>query len=189
MDNGLSASDVALMNRDGFGGDGFMWIFGLLILLGLFNGGFNGGGSYATSNEVQRGFDTQNLQAQTRDILTAVTNGTAQSVAASNQVYHDLQTALYDKYGELARDISGLALSNAQLLANQNECCCSTKMLIQESTQKVLDTLAQNKIEALQQQINALQLQAATAGVLRYPTGWTYNAGAFPPVTTTGTTA
>ena len=58
------------------------------------------------------------------------------------------------------------------------------------NTQKVLDVLAQNKIEALQQQVNALQLQAATAGVLRYPTGWTYNAGVFPPVTTTtgGTT-
>ena len=33
MENGLSASDVALMNRDtGFGGEAFMWIFALLIL-------------------------------------------------------------------------------------------------------------------------------------------------------------
>ena len=208
MDSNLSASDVALMSKGGFGGDGFMWIFGLLILMGMFNGGWGGNNianaigyeNLATSSEVQRGFDTQNLQAQTRDILAAVTGGTAQSVAATNQVYHDLQTVVSDKYSELARDIAGLAMADANALANQNQCCCEIKMLIQESaaqnrydsamnTQKILDVLSQNKIEALQQQINALQLQAATAGVLRYPTGWTYNAGTFPPVTTTGVAA
>jgi len=42
--------------------------------------------------------------------------------------------------------------------------------------------IAQNKIEALQQQVNALQLKEATAGVLRYPTSWTYGAGPFPPL-------
>lgn len=189
-------------------GDGFMWIFGLLILMGMFNGGWGGNNfanavgyeNLATSNEVQRGFDNQNLQAQTRDILAAVTNGTAQSVAATNQTFHDIQTVVSDKYGELARDIAALAVGQANTLANQNECCCSIKMLIQENaaqnrydaamnTQKILDVLSQNKIEALQQQVNALQLQAATAGVLRYPTGWTYNAGVFPPTTTTPTTA
>lgn len=46
MENGLNASDVALLSRDnsggfGFGGDG-AWIFGLLVLLGLFNGGLGG---------------------------------------------------------------------------------------------------------------------------------------------------
>ena len=206
MDNSLSASDVALMNRDGFAGDGFMWIFGLLILMGMFNGGWGnnnfanaiGYENLATSNEVQRGFDNQNLQAQTRDILSAVTNGTAQSVAATNQTFHDIQTVVSDKYSELARDIAGLALAQANALANQNQCCCDVKMLIQETsaqnrydaamnTQKILDVLSQNKIEALQQQVNALQLQAATAGVLRYPTGWTYNAGVFPPTTSTTT--
>lgn len=206
MDNSLSASDVALMSRDGFAGDGFMWIFGLLILMGMFNGGWGnnnfanaiGYENLATSNEVQRGFDNQNLQAQTRDILSAVTSGTAQSVAATNQTFHDIQTIVSDKYSELARDIAGLALAQSNALANQNQCCCDVKMLIQETsaqnrydaamnTQKILDVLSQNKIEALQQQINNLQLQAATAGVLRYPTGWTYNAGVFPPTTSTTT--
>jgi hypothetical protein len=44
--------------------------------------------------------------------------------------------------------------------------------------------ISQNKIEALQAQINQLQLAAATAGVLRYPTSWTYAAGQFPPAVT-----
>lgn len=69
-----------------FGGNGFMGIFGLLILLGMFNGGFGGFGGgaqqYATRDQVQNGFDTQNLQSQTRDILAAVTGGTAQAIAA-----------------------------------------------------------------------------------------------------------
>ena len=48
MDSGtLSASDIALLSGNNgfgdFGGNSFMWIFGLLILLGLFNGGFGGG--------------------------------------------------------------------------------------------------------------------------------------------------
>lgn len=209
MDNALSASDVALMSRNnGFGGDGFMWIFGLLILLGMFNGGWGPNNGFAnaigyenlaTSNEVQRGFDNQSLQAQTRDILSAVTSGTAQSVAASNQVYHDLQAALSDKYSELARDIAGLAVNQTAAIANQNQCCCDIKMLVQETsaqnrydaalnTQKILDAISQNKIEALQQKINSLELQQATAGMLRYPSSWAYNAGVFPPTVTAPTT-
>ena len=202
MDNGLTASDVALMNRGDFGGEGFMWVFGLLILMGMFNGGWGGNAAaalgyenLATSAEVQRGFDTQNIQAQTRDILSAVTGGTAQSVAAANEVYHNLNTVISDKYSELARDIAGLAVNQTAAIANQNQCCCDVKMLIQETsaqnrydavlnTQKILDALAQNKIEALQDKVHYLELQQATAGMLRYPTGWTYNAGVFLPTTT-----
>lgn len=213
METGLSASDVALMNRDGFGGDAFMWIFALLILAGGGFGGFGGwgDGGAATSAEVQRGFDTQNLQAQTRDIMAAVNAGTAQSVAATNQTFHDNLAAMQNLYNETSRDISNLALGQAQLLANQNECCCSTKMELAQNrydsamntaainetttmqTQKILDALAQNKIESLQAQVNALELQNAVAGVVRYPSTWSYDAGKSPFCTctttpTTGTT-
>ncbi len=212
MENGLSASDVALMNRDGFGGDAFMWIFALLILAGGGFGGFGGwggDGAVASSAEVQRGFDTQNLQAQTRDIMAAVNAGTAQSVAATNQTFHDNLAAMQNLYNETSRDISTLALGQAQLLANQNECCCSTKMELAQNrydaamntaainetttmqTQKILDALAQNKIESLQAQVNALELQNAVAGVVRYPSTWSYDAGKSPfctcATTTTGT--
>ena len=34
-------------------------------------------------------------------------------------------------------------------------------------------------------QINALQLQNAMSGVLRFPNAWTFNGGVFPPVVTT----
>ena len=210
MENGgLTASDVALLNNDGMGGwNGMIWLFAILALMG---GGFGGWGNnnfanaigyenLATSNEVQRGFDNQNQMANQREILSAVTNGTAQSVAATNQSFHDTLAAITDKYGELQRDIAGLAVGQANALANQNACCCETKQMIMQNNydgamrdantnanltaqiQSVKDMIAQNKIEALQGQVNQLQLAQATSGVLRFPNSWSYGAGPFPPI-------
>ena len=46
--------------------------------------------------------------------------------------------------------------------------------------QKVLDALCQGKIDALQAQVNQLQMQNALCGVVRYPNATTYNAGGNP---------
>lgn len=213
MENGLSASDVALLNRDngfGWGGDGgaFMWIFALLILAGGGFGGWNNNGfnnaigyeNLATSNEVQRGFDNQNSMANEREILSAVTSGTAQSVAATNQSFHDMLNVVQDKYNEITRDVAGLAVGQANLLAKENECCCETKQMIMQNNydaamrdaatnanftaqiQGVKDMIAQDKIEALQAQVSQLQLAQATSGMLRFPNSWSYGAGPFPPI-------
>ena len=223
MENGnLSASDVALLSGNGnngaWGDASFMWIFALLLLAGNGFGGWGGNNGFAnaigyenlaTSNEVQRGFDNQNSMANQRDILAAVTNGTAQAVSATNQTFHDTISVLSDKYAEITRDIGNLSLAQQQALANQNACCCDTRMAIMDAsaginagiaqsrydsamntaainanttaqTQRILDTLSQNKIEELQSKVNALELQNAMAGVLRYPNSWTYNAGTNP---------
>ena len=50
-------------------------------------------------------------------------------------------------------------------------------------TQKILDAIMGNRMADMQSQINALQLQAATSNVLRFPNAWTFNGGVFPPVT------
>ena len=186
-------------------GGGFIWAFLIFALL-MGNGGFgfgNGNGnSNAIQNDINRGFDNQNLQAQTRDILTAVNAGTAQSVAASNQVFHDLSNSLGDKYSELARDVASVNQSVAQAIANQNECCCGTKLMLSEGfgqsrfynamntaainavttaqTQKILDAMAQNKIESLQSRVNQLETQNLLGNVVRYPTSMSYNAGTSP---------
>ena len=208
-----STGITPVMNKGDGGMNGFMGIFGLLILLGILNGGFGGGwgggngNSNAIQNDINRGFDNQNLQAQSRDILGAVSAGTAQSVAATNQVYHDIVNNLGDKYMELARDVAGVQGSVAAAIANQNECCCSTKLLISESTaglsaqiaqnkydnalalagleQRLTSKMDQNEITALRDQIQQLQLAQATSGMLRFPSAWTYNGGVFPPVTPT----
>lgn len=125
MDNGgLTASDVALLNGgegcNGWGG--MIWLFAILALMGGGFGNWGGNNNNALQADVNRGFDNQNLQAQTRDILAAVTAGTAQSVATSNQVYHDVVNYMGDKYNELQRDVAGLAVGQANLLANQAQC-------------------------------------------------------------------
>jgi len=214
MDSNGGITPVMNMGDNCGMGNGFMGIFGLLILLGILNGGFGGngfGGGNGNANAIQadvnRGFDNQNLQAQTRDVLGAVTAGTAQSVAATNQVYHDIVGNLGDKYMELARDVAGVQGAVAQAIANQNECCCGTKLLISESTAGLSAQIAQNKydnalalagleqrltakmdqdeITNLRGQIQQLQLNQAMCGVVRYPMGWTYGAGPFPPAATT----
>ena len=208
----LSASDVALLaNKDNMWGDSsFLWIFALLILA---NGGFGFGGNnfanaigyenLATSNEVQRGFDNQNSMANEREILAAVNAGTAQAVGATNQVYHDVVNYVGDKYDELARDIAGVAIAQQQTIANQNECCCSTKMLMSEigaginaglaqnrydaalntaainantteQAQRILDAITGNRMADMQNQINALELQNQLASVVRYPSNTFY---------------
>ena len=200
--NGYSLSDIgALMGNGGFGGNS--WIMLLFFFVLFANGGAWGGNNqYATSNEVQRGFDNQNTMANQREILSAVNAGTAQSVAATNQVFHDLVGYVGDKYAELDRDVLGVSAGIQQAIANQNACCCDTKMLISETaaqnrydalkntneinavtigqTQKILDALAQNKIEALQSKVQALELAQATGNVVRYPTTFSYNAGPSP---------
>lgn len=215
--NGLSVSDVAALSGGGFGGfgGGFEGLIYLAVIASMFGGGWGGfglggnagaamAGNLATQNDIQRGFDAQNSAANQREILAAVTAGTAQSVAATNQSFHDVLGVVQDKYGELQRDIAGLAVGQAQQIAAQNECCCSTKMLIAETGSNLAAQIAQNKYEnalalagmeqritakmdqneitSLRDQIGQLQLAQATAGVLRFPNQWSYGAGPFPPI-------
>lgn len=213
----LSASDVALLSgNNGFGGWGessFFWIFALLILAGGGFGGFGFGNNgfanaigyenLATSNEVQRGFDNQNSMANQRDILAAVNDASARGIATINQVYHDMVGYVGDKYSELDRDIFGVGSSVQQAIANQNECCCSTKQMIFETgaginagiaqnrydaamntaainanttaqTQKILDAIQGNRIADLQDKVNQLELQNQLASVVRYPNNTFY---------------
>ena len=202
-ENGLSASDVALMSRDGDGlgngWSGMIWLFAILAMMG---GGFGwsgtGGNSNAIQNDINRGFDNQNLQAQTRDILAAVNGASMTGVQTTNQVYHDIVGYVGDKYNELQRDVAGLAVGQANLLAHQNECCgtlgrqlmqnnydaamrdAATNANIVAQSQRIVDAITENKIEAMQNRINQLELQNALQGVVRYPNGWTYNAGNSP---------
>ena len=192
MDTGITP--VMPVGNDGaWGGNGFMGIFGLLILLGILNGGFGGFGGgnqqYATRDQVQNGFETQNLQAQTRDIMGAVTNGTAQTIAASTANATNAINAIKDGNANLIREFGNVETALTAIGGKMQECCCEQLRAIDGvnynttvQIQKVLDAIAQNRMADMQNQINALQLQAATSNVLRFPNAWTFNGGIFPPV-------
>ena len=115
-------------SNDGFFGGNGLWLFAILALMWGGNGFFgnnNLGYRPATAEDVNNGFNFNDLQNQNRDIITAITSGTAQAVAATNQTFHDTLNAFNDKYTELQRDIAGLAVGQANLLAKENECCCA----------------------------------------------------------------
>lgn len=194
--------------------EGFEGIIYLALIALMFGGGFGnlfGGGAagaamagnMATQADVQRGFDAMNSQDQQRDILTAVNNGTAQAVAATNQSKYDTINALKDNQMYMFNQIADVRTMEQSILGQTSQCCCDTKQLIQSTAaetnaniaqakyenamnlagleQRLTSKLDQNKIEALQAQVSQLQLQNAMSGVVRFPSGYSYNAGAFPP--------
>ena len=196
---------VMNVGNDGgmFGGSGFMGIFGLLILVGLLNGGFGGFGGgqqqYATRDQVQNGFDNQNMQMQTAGILNAVTSGTAQTIAASTANATNAINAIKDGNASLIREFGNVETALTALGGQSQECCCNILRAVDgvnyngaintaainanttAQVQKILDAIMGNRMADMQSQINALQLQAATANVLRFPNAWTFNGGVFPP--------
>jgi hypothetical protein len=184
MDNALTASDVALLNRnndDGWGNNGFMWIFALLILFWGGNGawganGRNGGGEPVTEAGLCNAMNFNDLE---------------NSVGRLNDTVNQNQMSIN-------RDLcTGLSALNSAILENRftnKECCCQTQQNILENrylaaqntaeinanttaqTQKILDAICGNRIADMQNQINTLQLQAQLGNVVRYPNGFTYAA-------------
>ena len=208
MDSTTGITPVMPMGGDGiFGGNGLMGIIALFVLLGIFNGGgfgFGGNGNVNSLNaDMQRGFDQQNTMYQVGNILSAVTDGTAQTIAASTANATNAINAIKDGNASLIREFGTVETALTGLAGQMQNCCCETKQMIMQSNydgamrdaatnanftaqiQSVKDLIQQNKIESLQAQVSALQLQAATSNVLRFPNAWTYAGGVFPPVTTT----
>lgn len=210
--SGLSLGDVAALSNGGFGGLGgdLSGLIYLAVIFAMFGGGFGFGGfgngagaavatGMATQADMQRGFDTQNLSQQTRDILGAVTSGTAQTIAASTANASNAINAIKDGNASLIREFGNVETALTALSGNMQSCCCDVKQLVMQSNydaamrdaatnanftaqiQSVKDEIAQNKIEALQAQVSQLQLQNAMQGVIRFPSAYTFAGGSFPP--------
>ena len=207
MDTNGITPVMPIGNGDGFGGsNAFFWVFALLVLMGggFGNGWGNNGNTNAIQADVNRGFDNQNLQAQTRDILSAVTNGTAQTIAASTANATNAINAIKDGNANLIREFGNVETALTSLAGQQQACCCDIKQLVQRTSavtdaaiaaakyetamqmagmeQRITAKMDANEITSLRDQVNALQLQAATSNVLRFPNAWTYTGGFFPPV-------
>ena len=194
---------------DGWGG-GCWWIVLVFFAMMMWGGNWGNNGfqnaigyeNLATSNEVQRGFDNQNSMANEREILAAVNGNSLQGMQNANQNTQYLMGAFNDKYNELQRDIAGVAMTQQAAMAQQQQCCCETKMLISETAANqryesamqnnaVIQAIQaegnatramyqQDKIDALQQKVQTLEMQNAMTGVVRYPMSTAYNAGYNP---------
>lgn len=189
MTDGVSLADIAAVtdNKDGmFGGDGGgMWIFALLILLLIGGGGFFGNnrginGEPVTEAGLCNAMNFNNLEnavGRLGDNLTntyiGLQNGICQLGYENQKSFGTLSSQLAQCCCETQRAIDGVnyngAINTAAINANTTA-----------QTQKILDAMAQNKIESLQSQVNQLQLQSAMCGVVRYPNATTYTAGFGP---------
>lgn len=118
--------------------------------------------------------------ANEREILAAINSNSLQGMQNANQNAQYLMGMFTDKYNELQRDIAGIAMGQQQAIFNQQQCCCDIKQTITAEGNATRAMIQQNKIEALQQQVNDLNLQAQMAGVVRYPMSTAYNAGFNP---------
>ena len=214
-DNGLSVGDVAALSNGGFGFGGFEGLIYLAVICAMFGGGFGGFGfggngaalatGMATQADMQRGFDAQNSMANQRETLAAVTNGTAQTIAASTANAANAITAIKDGNAALIREFGNVETALAGVAGKQQECCCEILRAVDgvnyasaintaainanttAQTQRILDAISSNRISEMEQQIQQLTLQNAMQGVMRFPSAWTFAGGSFPPVT--GTTA
>lgn len=189
MTEGVSLADIAAVtdNKDGmFGGEGGgMWIFALLILLLIGGGGFFGNnrginGEPVTEAGLCNAMNFNNLEnavGRLGDNLTntyiGLQNGICQLGYENQKSFGTLSSQLAQCCCETQRAIDGVnyngAINTAAINANTTA-----------QTQKILDAMAQNKIESLQAQVNQLQLQSAMCGVVRYPNATTYTSGVSP---------
>lgn len=167
------------------GGSGF-WIFALLILVF----GLNGFGGFGANRGAP------NVATQSDVVYTSAYN---QLQNENSAIRSDIQRSTYDVTGAI-KDASFANLTQSRDLeaymangfANAQKCCCDTLRAIDgvnyngalntasinanttAQTQRILDAISQNKIEALQARINTLELNNAMCGVVRYPTTMTY---------------
>lgn len=166
MDN-LSVADIAAVTRNndycndgmGFGGGWLSWIL-IFALLGGGGFGFGGRAQAATTDEVAAGFAN-----------SAVLNKLNELTVGQANINQNLGNAICSSTYELGSKI--------------DNCCCNTqaaiqqvrydmavqngdiKSLIHSEAEATRNLMQQNKIESLQQQINALNLQTALCGIPR----------------------
>ena len=177
MENNFSLSDLAAVTNGGNMGwgnnSGFLL---LLIILFLFGGaGWNnrnndGFGQYATAasqNEILLGQKFGDLDNKIDRGFTSIGNGISDATYALNNAITNEGRGIQNQASAIAldsqRNIDTLRYDMAQQTA-------STNAAVTAQTQKILDTIAQDKIASLQAQVSELKMQNAMCGIPRIST-------------------
>lgn len=192
MEN-LSASDVALLNRDGnfgaFGDSGFFWVFALLLLAGGGFGGWGNNNNYVTSAELQAGLANQSTQTGLQSLMVETANNNYETAQLINQ---QTNAMLQQNNTNLINAIQGFNTVNQniqnqtnvlgsqlmQLSAQLNECCCSIKTQMLE-----------NRLDDTQRQLAVAQDNISNYNQSQYLLGQLGRFVAWTPSGTQTTTA
>ena len=187
----VSLSDIAAVTRgndnDGWGNGGAWWII-ILFLFVFMGGGFWGNrngdyGQYATAATQQEILFGQQF-SQFNDRLTNLGNGIC-------SLGYDMQGNIGQLGKEMALAQNG---TNMTIMQNSNsiqaqlaQCCCDTQRAIDGVNANIEAKFAALEKSALEQRIAeqsariaSLEMDNRMYGVVRYPNGYTYNAGASP---------
>ena len=187
----VSLSDIAAVTRgndnDGWGNGGAWWII-ILFLFVFMGGGFWGNrngdyGQYATAATQQEILFGQQF-GQFNDRMTNLGNGIC-------SLGYDMQGNIGQLGKEMALAQNG---TNMTIMQNTNsiqaqlaQCCCDTQRAIDGVNANIEAKFAALEKSALEQRIAeqsariaSLEMDNRMYGVVRYPNGYTYNAGASP---------
>ena len=156
----------------GFDGNNGWWILILLILFGWNgNGGWGNGGN---GSEIQRGFDQNSIMNGLSGIQSAVSNGFAQAeISANTRQMADMnqqfamQSALQNCCCENRAGLADVKYTVAtEACADRNAVSMALRDVLEAnnaSTQRILDTMCQDKIDAKNERIAELQNQLTMA--------------------------
>lgn len=189
MEN-FSLSDIAAATR-GNDGEGFGSGWFLIVVLFLFMFGFGGNGwnrqidygQYATAASQQEILFGQQF-GQVNDRLTNLGNGIC-------SLGYEMQGGIGQLGKEMALAQNG---TNMALMQTGNaiqgqlaECCCNTQRAIEGVNANIDAKFAalekaqlEQRIAQLEQANNQLFVREQMYGVVRYPNGYSYNAGPSP---------
>lgn len=176
MDTNYSLSDIAAAtgnrNNDGFGGDGCWWII-LFLLFGMFGwggygfgGGYGGGGTntpgfqgFATRSDIDAALATQGIENGITGISTQLCNSFAGvNSAIANLGYQNQQCCCDLK--QAIGDVNYNMAAQTNILQNTVNNGFRDVIEAQNAgTQRIIDTITQDKIQSLQTELQSAQLQ------------------------------
>jgi len=156
--------------NDMFGGNSAWWI----IILLIFGGWGNGFGMGGNNNGIQRGFDQNAVMNGLSGIQTAISNGfqNAESSAAARQMAEmnqnfALQSSMQNCCCENRAGLADLKYTVAtEACADRNAISTALRDVLEAnnaSTQRILDTMCQDKIDAKNETIAMLRQQLQMA--------------------------
>lgn len=174
MDTNYSLSDIAAAtgnrNNDGFGDGNGWWIILFLLICGWggygFGGGYSGGGTntpgfqgFATRSDIDAALATQGIESGITGIGTQLCNGFAGvNSAIANLGYQNQQCCCDLK--QAIGDVNYNMAAQTNILQNTVNNGFRDVIEAQNAgTQRIIDTITQDKIQSLQTELQSAQLQ------------------------------
>ena len=180
-ENGMSNILSALIERngDGWGGNNSIWILFLFLMMMNFGGGAWGNRycqpNYATSQEVNSGFQYNQLNNDVRSNANAIAQLGYQNLGQANnivQAVNNVGAMTQHNFCDTNRNIDAVRYDGSQntcsinrnidaVRAEMAQHTCAITTNATQNTQKILDVLCQNEISKLRSDLQAAQLTLA----------------------------